>query len=95
LCSLFKGASLFGYLSDKFGRRLVIILALVPCLATMVISSVTTTLLWFTVWRFIVNVFNGGCMVILAVFTTEVLFFFSIKNMIKSEILFDLIKHSI
>jgi len=45
--------------------------ALLLCLACQGLTSITNDLFWFTFWRFWVNLFNGGHMVILMVFIVE------------------------
>uniref|UniRef100_A0A915ERL9 Uncharacterized protein n=1 Tax=Ditylenchus dipsaci TaxID=166011 RepID=A0A915ERL9_9BILA len=47
------------------------IIVLLQCVVCMLISSFTNSLFWFTFWRFLVNLFNGGHMVILLVYTVE------------------------
>uniref|UniRef100_A0A915DKH5 Major facilitator superfamily (MFS) profile domain-containing protein n=1 Tax=Ditylenchus dipsaci TaxID=166011 RepID=A0A915DKH5_9BILA len=65
------GSVIFGNLSDRYGRRKIMAIALTLCLICMLITSFTNSLFWFTFWRFLVNVFNGGTMVILMVFIVE------------------------
>ncbi|KAL3084021.1 hypothetical protein niasHS_009209 [Heterodera schachtii] len=65
------GSMLFGYLSDSYGRRKIMLIALILCILSMVASSFTFDLLSFTIVRFFVNFFNAGTMVTLVVFTSE------------------------
>ncbi|KAI6241868.1 MFS domain-containing protein [Aphelenchoides fujianensis] len=65
------GSAIFGQLSDAYGRKPVLIVALLLCLASMAASAITNDLLTFTITRFIVNVFNGGNIAIQLVYTVE------------------------
>ncbi|KAI1712227.1 sugar transporter domain-containing protein [Ditylenchus destructor] len=65
------GSVIFGHLSDSYGRRKIMAIALIMCICFMIVSSFTNSLLWFTVWRFLVNLTNAGTMVILMVFVVE------------------------
>uniref|UniRef100_A0A914DGJ1 Major facilitator superfamily (MFS) profile domain-containing protein n=1 Tax=Acrobeloides nanus TaxID=290746 RepID=A0A914DGJ1_9BILA len=58
------GALLFGQLSDMFGRKWTLFSTLLFSQVFMIISSFTPNLLWFTVCRFFVNIFNGGSITI-------------------------------
>uniref|UniRef100_A0A1I8BY67 MFS domain-containing protein n=1 Tax=Meloidogyne hapla TaxID=6305 RepID=A0A1I8BY67_MELHA len=65
------GSMIFGYLSDSYGRKKIMLIALVCCILCMVATSFTYDLITFTIVRFFVNFFNAGTMVILVVFTSE------------------------
>ncbi|KAI6207329.1 MFS domain-containing protein [Aphelenchoides fujianensis] len=65
------GAVVFGQLSDSIGRKPALLTALAGCITCMVASSFTNDLLTFTIARFLVNVFNGGCISIQLVFSVE------------------------
>uniref|UniRef100_A0A183BKY1 MFS domain-containing protein n=1 Tax=Globodera pallida TaxID=36090 RepID=A0A183BKY1_GLOPA len=65
------GSVLFGFLSDSYGRRKIMLIALILCILSMVATSFTNDLLSFTIVRFFVNFFNAGTIVILVVFTSE------------------------
>ncbi|KAI3417545.1 hypothetical protein GPALN_013265 [Globodera pallida] len=65
------GSVLFGFLSDSYGRRKIMLIALILCILSMVATSFTNDLLSFTIVRFFVNFFNAGTMVTLVVFTSE------------------------
>lgn len=65
------GSIIFGHLSDSYGRRKIMSIALILCISFMIISSFSNSLIWFTVWRFLVNLTNAGTMVILMVFVVE------------------------
>nr|CAD2207501.1 unnamed protein product [Meloidogyne enterolobii] len=65
------GSMVFGYLSDSYGRKKIMLIALICCILCMVATSFTNDLISFTIVRFFVNFFNAGTMVILVVFTSE------------------------
>ncbi|KAI6185622.1 MFS domain-containing protein [Aphelenchoides besseyi] len=65
------GAVIFGQFSDACGRKPALLTALAGCITCMVASSFTNDLLTFTIARFLVNVFNGGCIAVQLVFSVE------------------------
>ncbi|KAI6190560.1 MFS domain-containing protein [Aphelenchoides bicaudatus] len=65
------GAIIFGQMSDSFGRKPALLAALTGCIATMFGSSFSQDLIVFTIIRFLVNVFNGGCIAVQLVFSVE------------------------
>jgi OCT family organic cation transporter-like MFS transporter 4/5 len=71
MIGIIVGALVFGQCSDLFGRKPALLVSLIGCIISMVSSSFTNGLILFTILRFFVNVFNGGCISVQLVFTVE------------------------
>uniref|UniRef100_A0AC35UBG2 MFS domain-containing protein n=1 Tax=Rhabditophanes sp. KR3021 TaxID=114890 RepID=A0AC35UBG2_9BILA len=65
------GSGLGGILSDKYGRRKVLLIALIFCGIFTAISSLSSELLELTIYRTLVGFFNGITIVITNVFLLE------------------------
>lgn len=71
MIGIIPGSVVFGWLSDAYGRRLVMLGALLCWVASMLAASLASNLVIFTIIRFIVCFFNAGIAVTLIVFTSE------------------------
>ncbi|CAH0605681.1 unnamed protein product [Chrysodeixis includens] len=65
------GLSVFGWISDRFGRRIALIISPILAVIFMVSSSFTSSFWIFTTLRFFVGVASGGIMSITSVYVLE------------------------
>jgi len=65
------GALAFGQVSDTFGRRKALSIALTGAIIMGYLSSFTWNLVFFTIARFLIGVFNGGVISVTQVFFIE------------------------
>ncbi|CAB3239596.1 unnamed protein product [Arctia plantaginis] len=72
MLGLVCGISLFGWISDRFGRRNALILSTFTDVIFMMTAAFAPTYWTFTALRFFVGVASGGIMSITAVFTIEI-----------------------
>ncbi|CAD5223887.1 unnamed protein product [Bursaphelenchus okinawaensis] len=71
MLAVIPGSVIFGQLSDLYGRRRIMLIAIIGCIISMVLTTYTTDLFWFTIVRSSTQLFNGGLMAIQMVFTVE------------------------
>uniref|UniRef100_A0A914EM50 Major facilitator superfamily (MFS) profile domain-containing protein n=1 Tax=Acrobeloides nanus TaxID=290746 RepID=A0A914EM50_9BILA len=73
MTGLMIGAICFGQISDIYGRKLTLLIAMTFNNIFILASSFAPNLFWFTVARFCVNIFNAGVISVLPIFALEIL----------------------
>uniref|UniRef100_A0A914CP86 Major facilitator superfamily (MFS) profile domain-containing protein n=1 Tax=Acrobeloides nanus TaxID=290746 RepID=A0A914CP86_9BILA len=73
MVGLIIGALIFGQISDTYGRKPTLLIAILISNVFNVASSFTNSLFWFTLLRFFVNLCNAGSIAVLPIYSLEML----------------------
>ncbi|KAE9546524.1 hypothetical protein FO519_010264, partial [Halicephalobus sp. NKZ332] len=71
MIGLMVGAVVFGQISDTYGRKRAMLIALLGCMVFMMASGFAPNLWTFTALRLVINIFNGGHIAALLPFGVE------------------------